>query len=132
MLQGIVTDEIDTVWAICSGLLQKVIDRDQKDFLVDDIHELLKSRDMQLWVWRARNKITACLVTKIVNYPRRRVCQMPYIAGADMKDWLACEPIITAWAKENGCSQLEGFARKGWLRVLPHWRVVWTTIRKDI
>lgn len=131
-LTGVVAADIEHVWPVIAPLLQRAVDKSQGDMSVDDIRDALTKRDMQLWVWTENTEITACLVTQIVDYPRRRVCQMPFIAGRSMKLWLACESMIAAWAKEHDCTQLEGFARKGWLRVLPHWRQAWTTIRKDI
>ena len=132
MLEGVIAEQIDSVWPAVKPLIQKAIDKSQNDYSIDDVYGLLKSRDMQLWVWIEDHEVTSCLVTMIVNYPRRRVCQLPYIAGKNMKHWLAFEEVISAWAKERHCSQLEGFSRKGWLRVLGHWKPVWTTIRKDI
>ncbi len=77
-------------------------------------------------------KIEACCTTKIITYPRSRICAMPLIAGTKMKNWLSSEETIVAWAKERNCTQIEGYARDGWLRVLKHWSKVWTTIRRDI
>jgi hypothetical protein len=38
-----------------------------------------------------------------------------------IREWLAQEPAIAAWAKEQGCRVLRLEGRRGWLRVLPHW-----------
>ena len=133
MLRGITFDRIEAVWPHVEGMLQKAVDKSQHDYLLEDIYFALLSRDMQLWVWIVGEDITACCVTMINNYPNRRVCQLPYIAGQGMGDWITlCEPVIVEWAKQRGCTQLEGFCRDGWLRVLKHWRKAWTTMRRDI
>jgi hypothetical protein len=115
-------------------MLQKAVDKTQKDFLLEDILGFLIAQDMQLWVWVEDNDIVACCITQIINYPRRSVCTLPYIAGSGMRRFLQCEDQIIAWAKERGCTQLEGFDRGGWLRVLKlkNWFRAWTVIRKDI
>lgn len=132
MIFGIQKHEVDLVWPKVAPILQRAIDRSQKDYELQDIYGLVSTQAMQLWIWYVDGEIEACCVTQIQNYPRRRVCQMPFIAGGKMRDWLSMEAFICEWAKSKGCSQLEGFARDGWLRVLKNWRKVWTTIRRDI
>lgn len=132
MLHGIPHDQIDNVWGKVAPILQRAVDKSQHDYAIQDIYAALKQRDMQLWVWVENDAIEACCITQIISYPRRRICQMPFIAGNKMKNWLSTEETIVAWAKERGCSQFEGFARDGWLRVLKNWSKVWNTIRRDI
>lgn len=132
MLTGVLANDIGLYWPEVAPLLQKAIDKSQNDYSIHDIRSLLEARDMQLWIWLVDSKVAACLVTVIANYPHRRVCQMPFIAGRFMKDWLKMETVIAQWAKERGCSQLEGFCRPGWTRVLKNWSIVWTTMRRDI
>lgn len=134
MLQAIPAQCVPNVWATCAPLLQRAIDKTQRDFLIDDILRLLLSEDMQLWIWVEDFKIVACCITTITIYPQRKVCQLPYIAGSGLKRFLTCEAQFITWAKAHGCTQFEGFDRGGWLRILQPrgWFKVWTTIRKDI
>lgn len=123
---------VPNVWASVAPILQKAVDKSQEDYTLEDIQNCLLNRSMQLWVWVVEEKIIACCVTMVVCYPQRKVCQLPYIAGVGLKQWLACEDAVIKWAKDNGCTKLEGFDRGGWLRVLKGWYKVWITIRKDI
>lgn len=134
MLQGIPAQCVPNVWATVAPMLKLAVERGQKDFLLEDVLALIMSREMQLWIWVEELKIVACCVTQLVNYPQRKVCQLPYIAGSGMKRFLQCEEQFITWAKAHGCTQLEGFDRGGWLRVLNSrkWFKVYTTIRKDI
>lgn len=134
MLQGVTSKEILGIWDKIAPMLQKAIDKTQHDFDIEDILKFLLSSDMQLWIWVENAQIIACCVSQIINYPRRKVCQLPYIAGSGLKRFIESENIIMQWARKQGCSQLEGFDRGGWVRVLKvkDWFRVWTTIRKDI
>jgi len=132
MLVGVLNTDIDEVWPIVSPLLQKAVDKGQGDFLLQDYYEALLLRNMQLWVWKPEEKITAACVTQILSYPRRKVCQILLLGGTGLKDWLKKENSLVEWAREQGCSQMEGFARDGWLGVLPHWVKCWNTIRRNI
>jgi hypothetical protein len=123
-----------TVWKDVAPLLQKAIDKSQKDWSIDNILYHLQERNMQLWVWTEDYKIVAACVSQVIIYPNKKVCQLPFIAGKMMRNWLDCEQEVTKWAKEQGCTQLEGFCRDGWLRVLMprNWFKCWITMRKDI
>lgn len=132
MLRGIRAEHVEEFWPQASVLLQKALDKSQGDYALNDVKKELLERDMQLWIWIEGHTLISCCVTKIVNYPQRLICQIPLIAGTKMRLWLQCEDVISAWAKEQGCTQLEGFSRDGWLKVLCHWRKAWTTIRRDL
>lgn len=134
MLKGIPFTDIDGVWTTVSPWVQQSIDKSQHDYELDDILFRLYERDMQLWVWYEEEEIVACCVTTIIKWPRKKICSMPIIGGKAMNKWLTpeVEELFVQWAREQGCSQMEGYCRDGWLRLLPHWNKVWTTMRRSI
>jgi hypothetical protein len=132
MLLGIPAQCVPNVWATVAPMLKKAVDRSHNDYLLDDVLKCILEREMQLWVYEKDGIITGCCVTMIVTYPQRKICQLPYLAGKGLKEFLTQENIITEWARANGCTRLEGFDRGGWARVLTGWYKVWATIRKDI
>ena|SRR5690606_217930 len=79
-------------------------------------------------LWRCEK---AVCVTHFSTYPTRRVCGLLLVAGQDRESWLHFQETIGRWAKENGCAELVGYARKGWLRVLD-WTPDYTYIRKKL
>jgi len=130
-ITGIPSKDIDTYWSAVEPLLKKATDRGT-DYLIVDLYEQIDNGTMQLWVAFDDKEILAACTTKIITYPRLRVCGLTHIGGKGMRDWLRFEPIVSEWAKEHGCSHLEGYARPGWLRVLKHWATAWTVIRKEL
>lgn len=97
-----------------------------------DIYALLLRRQLQLWVVRCGAETRACGVTRIEDYPRARVCGMLLVAGKEMDSWLHFDKDIEAWAREQGCTAMEGPGRRGWERVAAPlgWQPVWTVYRK--
>lgn len=132
MLRGIKHDEAFIYWWIVGPMLQKAIDKSQHDMELQDVFEAIVSRDMQLWTWVTADGIQAACVTQIITTPRKKICSMPLIGGSHMRDFLKVEESIVEWAREQGCVQLEGYCRDGWMRVLKNWKKVWTTMRRDI
>jgi hypothetical protein len=64
----------------------------------------------------------AFLITELVQYPRRKICRIG-IAGGRMQDLLALHDKVVAFARHEGCDEIEIIGRRGWLRVFGHpWR----------
>ena len=87
---------------------------------------------MHLWLSIRDGKPEAAMVTRFNEFPRMKVCFIQFIGGHDRKRWLRFQPQIEAWAKANGCSEMETYGRKGWIRVLKDYVVGWTILRKAL
>ena len=82
-----------------------------------DIRQACICGSAQLWVACSETAIEAAVVSRIVTYPKRRVCQVPLIGGRRMRAWLVpMQDMIEAYAAENGCTHMEGAGRLGWCR----------------
>ena len=44
-----------------------------------------------------------------------------WLGVGDMRQIVAQEEAIIAWAKERGCTSVRIEGRKGWQRIFPHW-----------
>lgn len=133
MLGVIKPAEIDMTWHVCGPMLGKAWRKDNP-YTLEDYKAGLKNGAFQLWAWVENNKIACCGITCIITYPTTKICSLPIIGGSALKMWKeSAQQIIADWAKKNGCSEMEGYAmRRGWLRALPNWRPVWTTIRRTL
>ena len=132
MLIGLPAQELPQHWSVVAPMLQRALSKSQGDLRLEDLYTKIFERDMQLWGWLIEGEITACCVTQVLTFPGNKICSIPFIAGCGMKDWIHVEPQLVAWAKEQGCNQLEGYCRPGWVRMLRHWKQVWITMRRDI
>ncbi len=98
----------------------------------EDFYIPLIEGDMQLWAALIEEEIIASMVTQIIPYPRKKVLRIISIAGEDMKNWIDNLPIIENWALSNGCTSLECWGRKGWLKILEDWKCSYHIITKDL
>src|SRR5882672_11441289 len=82
-----------------------------------DIRQACIDGAMQLWVACGDTAIEAAIVSRIVRYPKRAVCQVPLIGGRRMATWLsAMQAMIESYARANGCTHMEGAGRLAWCR----------------
>lgn len=84
----------------------------------EDVLDLLFFKDHQLWIALDGQDIIGCIVTHIMDYPRKRVLGCPFVTGEDFKRWkYPMLELLRKWATDNGCEALESTARLGWSRV---------------
>ncbi len=83
--------------------------------------------------WRLWLHENAALVTRIVVFPKMRVCEIYFAGGKDLKTWEIFEPVICSWAKNMKCSAIEEVGRTGWERVAhPGWKKTATRMTKEL
>ena len=139
---GITSDKIEFCWDEMSKLLDPAIARSRGRLTNESVKAALIEREMQLWVSIDNDgTIEAACTTQIIQYPGVKVLGLPLIGGKNRGNWLPFEPMFIAYAKENGCTEMEGYARPGWVglvRKISHsvlgkeWEPCWTIIRKKI
>ena len=120
IVSGIGSNEARLVWGIVAGLLKPAMDIAPEPKTTDWLLAEIEKQDKQLWLV-VRGRIAAAIVTDIIDIMEAtgvlRVCEVPYIGGADMPRWInRAEKLIGAWAKSNGCKALVGYGRPGWQR----------------
>ena len=115
-------EAIDIVWGDVSNMLNKAITTSAGKYHIDDIyHELIKGY-YNLWLIvdnKDGEKVIAAITTRIIWYPNRKAMAMDWVGGKRMMEWLPkAMEILTDYAKDCGCSHLEGYGRKAWAKVL--------------
>ena len=59
--------------------------------------------------------LDAVIVTEIVAYPRKRVLEVKFVAGDNLRRWL--KPLtetLDAHAREHNCAAMMATGRRGW------------------
>jgi hypothetical protein len=131
-------EAIDIVWGDVSGLLNKAILTSGGKYHIDDIYENLTKGYYNLWLIvddKDGEKVIAALTTRIIWYPNRKAMAMDWIGGKRMMEWLPkAMEILTDYAKDCGCSHLEGYGRKAWSKVLKkyNWKPEYIAYRMEI
>ena len=115
-------EAVDIVWGDVSGLLYKAIETSGGKYHIDDIYRNITEGYYNLWLIvdnKDGEKVIAALTTRIIRYPNRKAMAMDWIGGKRMMEWLPkAMEILKDYAKDCGCSHLEGYGRKAWAKVL--------------
>lgn len=132
-LYGVPSHEVDGVWeAVRPWVAAACLRGIGAGYNETDIYQYLLDRDMQLWLARDGQEIIAVGITEIVNYPRRRICNLTIGTGKRREQWQHFRHIIEVWAKEQGCSHMSCLARNGWRRVFNDYKSTHTLLEKEL
>lgn len=96
--------------------------------LFQDVVECVKLGTMQLW-----NAPKGCMVTEILDYPRKKVFHV-FLAGGDLEQIKDFSDSMIFFAKANGCSAMTLAGRRGWIKALDDlgWTERFTTMGVEI
>ncbi len=130
---GITSDDIDIYIPILKVLLDASIKKSNALLTVDSIIKAIKDRDMQLWIVKEDEKISAVCVTEILITPLCRILGIVALAGGNHKQWKdLLEQTLTDYAKEKACKYIEIQGRRGWNRILNNFKQISVVLRKEV
>jgi hypothetical protein len=94
----------------------------------EQIWEEIATGRAQLWPMK-----NAVNLTTVMKHPSGLKDAHAWLAGGDLKEIQAWEPLMCKWAKETeGCDRSIIVGRRGWLKALPGYRELVTTYAKEL
>ena len=110
---------LDVVWAKAAEMLGKALKTTRPRYNLDSLRAELDRGVLVLWLVLDGTEPVAAFTTRIAAYPESRGLCMDWIGGARMAEWLPlAQPLMEKYARDNGCTHLEGYGRKAWGRWL--------------
>jgi hypothetical protein len=126
---------IDKLWPTVAPMFERLTRESSGCYEPDDVLAEIKAGEQQLWVaWdEVRLRVDAVMTTSIRTYPRRKSIRIIYIVGDRMRHWFSeFEVQAEAFGRREGATLLEGFGRKGWLRLWSGVRLTGVGYSKEI
>lgn len=124
------TDEergwLRTEFERCASYIQDALDRDIGTHELSDVWDCIADGRAQLWPYQ-----NSAIVTVWQPYPRKTVLRY-WLCGGELKECVAAEPVINAWAKEGGADIAAVSGRDGWMRALPGYKKIAVYIAKAL
>ena len=130
---GLVPPEhIPNIWDTVYRHLELMTPHSEGELQPEDFYKALTNAEMQLWIAADDGNIIASMVSQIIPYPRKQVLRIISIAGKSMEEWIQFLPVVENWALSVGCTSLECWGRKGWLKILQDWKCSYHILTKDL
>lgn len=116
-------------WARCRPYLEAALEKAGGTHGIEDVARLIERGAAHFWPGSR-----CAAVTEFYDSPRMRALNI-WLLGGNLRELLAFEPVIEAWARGQGCARmLGGGPRAGWARALAPlgYRPGWTIYCKDL
>jgi hypothetical protein len=112
----------------CRPWMEAALELSGGTHLFQDVVECVKLGSMQFW-----NAPKGCMVTEILDYPRKKVFHV-FLAGGDLEQIKDFSDSMIFFAKANGCSAMTLAGRRGWIKALDDlgWTERFTTMGVEI
>ena len=134
-LTSVPAEAVGVVWSDVEPMLQKAIDSSGGYYNTAVILDGIFKGVLGLWVVLDDLKPIAALTTRVDKMPNATVLVMDWIGGTRMKEWLPlAQNTFEQYARDNGCTELHGYGRKGWDRFLSAhgWKPAHTVYKMDM
>ena len=118
-LRPVLAHQVDEMWDGISHLVDSVTERASM-YTTDEIRGHLIRGTAQLWL-AVSGGLRAICITQICTY-KRKECNILVCAGDGARAWVHLLEQIGDWARAEGCEAMTLTGRKGWKKLLPHWR----------
>lgn len=109
---------VEQVWPAVEGYVAKATKYTSGKYEPEDVLNLLVQYGYPLWIAFDDEGIKGAVVTRFIEYPRKKYLFLEFCGGVDGFSWKApMLSVLRSWAKDNGCDGIEGAGRDGWKRV---------------
>jgi hypothetical protein len=123
---------IGHVLHIVAESLISVAERSRGEFDAKVMIERFQRGEWQLWViWDGSLKAT--LGTELhLNDTGHKQCSVRFCTGSNIDGWGHLISDLETWAKREGCQRLNMWARKGWAKKLPAYKLTHVLLERDL
>jgi len=121
---------IDEMWPHVRDKIRAAVEKTGLSSFADIEADVLTGMQLCWLAWDGR-EIMAAATTQLVK-PLSKVCVLTACAGYDRDKWLPLFARIEQYAKDEGCTSMRIFGRRGWERVLTGYRSTHVVLEKAL
>ncbi len=109
---------IDEVWPNVEPYVAKALKYASGKYDPEDVRALVVQYGYPLWIAFNDKGIKGAVITRFMQYPRKKYLFLEFCGGQDGFSWKApMLSVLRSWAKDNGCDGIEGAGRDAWQKV---------------
>ncbi len=126
--------EIQPYWGVLEPLMIKVVEGMGDRQTMASLLQQIMQGEIQLWAVVVDREIKAVAGTEIGEAPSGLVtCCVRFCVGAGARNWIGVlQETVEDYARANGCHRVETWARKGWAKHLPEYKLTHVLLERDL
>ena len=126
------SEHVLDVWPAVTDYVQNALEYTDGRYELEDVLEMIKDGGFLLWIAFDGEHIKGCVITHMMQYPRKKFLGCPFVTGDEFASWK--QPMfemLQKFARDNDCEGLEATARLGWSRVFKDdgYEAMWQTFQ---
>ena len=126
------SEHVLDVWPAVTDYVQNALEYTDGRYELEDVLEMVKDGGFLLWIAFDGERIKGCVITDMMQYPRKKFLGCPFVTGDEFASWK--QPMfemLQKFARDNDCEGLEATARPGWSRVFKDdgYEAMWQTFQ---
>jgi len=109
---------VPNIWPQVEQYVRDAVAHSQGKYETEDVLSLVLEYDYPLWIAFDGDDIKGAVITRFIDYPRKRYLSLEMCGGKESAVWK--KPMLDMlrnWAKDNKCDAIEAHGRVGWERV---------------
>ena len=130
MLVTYQSNEIDGIWDKVKPLLNKVLQKIDLYYTIQDIKEMLLKKEAQIWTSYEGTQLDSVCITRIVIHPKNNYLEILAMAGSSLS--LPHLRTIEDWGRDVGCKKIKLEGRRGWKRLLIDYKEGLIQLEKEL
>lgn len=112
------SEYVDEIWPTVEPYVVKALSYASGKYTPEDVYNLVVEFNYPLWIAFNDEGIKGTVITRFMEYPRKKYLFLEFCGGQDGFSWKApMLEVLRSWAKDNGCDGIEGAGRDAWQRV---------------
>lgn len=120
-------------WPVIEPLVGSVIERSGGRVSIETLMNAVSDGSQHVWAVWDGHEIRALVGAEVGTVPTGlKICTINFATGRDSHEWLHLLDEIEEWARSIGCGKIEMWARKGWQRKLPDYRMTHVLLERDL
>jgi hypothetical protein len=113
--------EVEKYWPTVAPWIKRAMERGDLGRF-DVVEADVKSAQAILWVAFVNRDLASSAVTQIEHTEKSKVCTVLACGGSGVNNWIQLLELIETYARNYGCDLVRFMGRKGWARILKHYR----------
>lgn len=111
-------DGIGRLWPVVEPFVAKAVTYTDGRYEALDVLHLLLNYEYHLWVAFNDGGVHGAVITRFIEYPRKRYLFLEFCGGVDGFQWKdKMLSTLREWAKDHGCDGIEASGRDGWKKI---------------
>jgi hypothetical protein len=111
-------DQVPFVWPQVEGFVNKALKYASGKYLLEDVYSLVTDYKYPLWVAFNDDGIQGAVITRFIEYPRKKYLFLEFCGGRDGFSWKTpMLEVLRSWAKDHDCDGIEAAGRDGWKKI---------------